>query len=354
MAVAALIGMTACETDEPQPNTNTEVPTSISVADLIANYTTASGVYQPVRQRANGDYGSNLFTIDTIPSGGPDIILVGRVVSDDMAGNLYKTLVIQDINDPKRGMKISVDGSSISGLYPYGTLIGIRLNGLCIGKYANQYEIGVASYNNNTLAMNANGKVGWVIGRIPLNRFTKATTIYGQAEPDKVVINDITIPEILNGNIDEVAGRFVRIKNVHFTNQYFDTNGNPTNCSDGDPRTDENSGVFAPTTNFIGFSQSRAFADELGNMCCTSVSEYAKFAYYRLPDAEYVGDIVGIVGFYFDNPRYASDNSDWSISIRGIGLNGTVNDLVDFKNAAGELWQPKEWSETDRSTNNRQ
>ena len=344
-AMMLTLTFVACENDEMAVNTNTNVPQSISVSDLIANYTTESGVYQPVRTRSNGDYAKNLFTIDTIPSSGPDIMLVGRVVSDDMAGNLYKTLVIQDINDPKRGIKISVDGSNISGLYPYGQLIAVRLNGFCIGKYAGQYQIGVAAYNNNTIAQNASQKVGWAIGRIPLNLFVKATTAYGVAEPDKVVIHEMTIDEIRQSDIHEVAGRFVRIKNVHFTSQYYLSGGDPADCTDGDPRTDTNSAVFAPTTDFIGYSQSRIFADERGNTMATSTSEYAKFAYYRLPASEYVGDVVGIVGYYYDNPRYRSNPSSITITLRGIGLGGSVNDLVDFTNPNGAVWEPKEWAE---------
>ena len=108
----------------------------------------------------------------------------------------------------------------------------------------------------------------------------------------------------------------------------------------GDPEQDENANVFAPTTNNIGYPQSRVIADASGKKTAVSASEYAKFAYFYLPGANkdgvancpnYVGGVVGILGYYLDNAKYDPAADDWSITIR------TVNDLM-LHDKSGEHW----------------
>ena len=52
-----------------------------------------------------------LFSVDDIPNSQP-VVIVGRIVSSDVAGNIYKTLYIQDIDHPEQGLKLSVDNCS--------------------------------------------------------------------------------------------------------------------------------------------------------------------------------------------------------------------------------------------------
>ena len=331
----------------------------LSFAEILEHFTTEAGVYQPVRTRSNGEYGQNLFSIDTIAydmngdgvyNDADAVYFLGRVISDDFTGNVYKNLFLQDVKDPTRGVTVVVDGSGLGGYYPVGQLLLMRLNGLAIGKYANQFEIGCASYysRTNETAMNATGKVGWCIGRIPFNRFQRWTERIGVADPRKIVVTDMTISELRDAeknDLQAVCGRLVRIKNVHFSSEYYDTNGNPKPCNDNDPRVDQNSAVFAPTTDFINFTQTRVIRDNDDNHIGVSVSEFAKFAYYRLPPEEYVGDLIGVVSYYYDNPKYKPDNSKLTLTIRGIGIDESINDLVNFRNAEGKLWEPEEWIE---------
>jgi hypothetical protein len=91
----------------------------------------------------------------------------------------------------------------------------------------------------------------------------------------------------------------------------------------------------------MGHPQSRIIADSLGNKTAVSTSEYAKFAHFYLPGANkdgidqcpnYVGEIVGILGFYSDNATYDPAPDDWSITIR------TVNDLRLYHKETKEHW----------------
>lgn len=357
-AVSALF--VSCKVDEPPVNNtsveevlNTRGERILSYMEILEQFTTESGVYNPVRTRS-GD--KNLFTIDTIAydingdgiyNDDDAVYFLGRVVSDDFTGNVYKNLYLQDVLDPKHGVTVLLDASSLGGFYPMGQVILMRLNGLAIGKYANKYEIGVASYYSRTTetAMNAAQKVGWCVSRIPFNRFQRWSERIGLADRSKIVETEMTIPELraeAATDLQGLCGRVVRIKNVHFTSEYYDY-GKPKACTNGNPREDTNAAVFAPTTDYKNFSQSRIFKDDADNHLATSVSEFAKFAYYKLPAAEYKGDVVGIVGYYYDRADKDVDDSALTITIRGIGVDGSINDLQEFRNASGQLWIPEEW-----------
>ena len=314
----------------------------------------------PYRDRATSGNGIYLFSIDTIPTDTFGIYIRGRVSSDDYGGNFYKSIVIQEIVDGKQqNLRLSVDIGSANGLYQIGQELLIRCNGLSIGRYANQPQLCVPSYNNNIYASSASQKVGWAPGRIPNELFRKATTLIGTPDQSKLQYDTITIADFIGEalsytlenmqRVREMDGMLVCIKDIHFTGEY-DNNGTPTACTEGDPETDENANVFAPTTNNLGFPQGRIIMDASNRRTLVSTSEYAKFARYYLPDAEYVGTVTGILGYYADNAtsiaKYGLDSYEWSISMRDIfGKNAGLKDL-NLTNAEGEVWTPKEYKPT--------
>ena len=279
-----------------------------------------------------GDY--YLFSIDTIPTNNDKPVYIrGRITTDDYAGNFYKTLCIQQIfvegNDTtQEALRISVDLGSANGLYQMGQEILIRVDGLAIGRYANQPQLCLPSYNNNNLAYNASEKVGWAAGRIPGAIFKARTYCIGLPDKDKLFYEPMQITDFtsITGSTSILKARYqdaklVRIEKIHFTGQYSN-NGTLTNCSTGDPELDENANVFAPTTGNLNYPQSRVIMDEDGKYTLVSTSEYAKFAHFYLPASKYIGRVVGILGFYYDNGknfnRYPPEADDWSISIRSV------------------------------------
>ncbi|MGM9837792.1 MAG: DUF5689 domain-containing protein [Paludibacteraceae bacterium] len=315
----------------------------------------------PYRMRATAGDGIYLFSIDTIPTDTIGIYIRGRISTDDYGGNFYKSLVIQEIVDGKQqNLRLSVDMGSLGGLYQIGQEILVRCNGLALGRYANQPQLCVPSYNNNIYATNATQKVGWAPGRIPNELFRKATTMIGVPDKSKLQYDTIKISDFfdLAKTYDlthlEVArkmdGRLVVLKDVYFTGQYED-NGAFKDCTTGDPEKDGNANVFAPTTGNVGYPQGRVITDGT-NKTLVSTSEYAKFAYYYLPAAEYKGTVTGILGFYADNAssasRYGLDGYEWSITLRNIStaVDG-INDLCLYKPAEDgkqEEWVPVEYT----------
>lgn len=125
---AALMLFTACEKEfdaipedfATVPEGSDEAwPQTVTIKDLIENFDTKEG----------------LFTIDTIDSPN-DIIVRGRIITDDRAGNVYKYFVIQSLDDDHTCLKVSVDAGSLSGMLPLGQVVAIRCNGLVLGRYA--------------------------------------------------------------------------------------------------------------------------------------------------------------------------------------------------------------------------
>ena len=325
------------------------------------NYLSDTTLY---RTRATKDGKNYLFSIDTIPVSDKPIYIRGRVTTDDYAGNFYKAMCIQQIVDgEQQALRLSIDAGSVGGLYQIGQEILIRVDGLAIGRYANQPQLCLPSYNNNIYANNAEQKIGWAPGRIPIAIFRARTTCINKPDVSKLVYDEYEINEFTKVlNIQETRkwdAKLVRIKNVHYTGEYYESNGTVSKCSTGNPEDDGNANVFAPTTNNIGYPQGRIIADSKGNKTVISSSEYAKFAYFYLPGADkngiancpkYVGDVVGILGYYNDNARYDPASDDWAISIRSLDdlqlyhdVNG--NNLTDDEERTAEnLWPRIEYT----------
>ena len=304
----------------------------LTIEELKARYMTEEGNYcLPELYRKRSKAGSYyLFSIDTIPASEKPVYIRGRVTTDDYAGNYYKTLCIQQVfvngsDTTQQALRLSVDAGSIGGLYQLGQEILIRVDGLAIGRYANQPQLCLPSYNNNIHANKAEEKVGWASGRIPIAIFKARTQCIGMPDQSKLYYETLKITDyntILDlEDVRSLDAKLVRIKNVHFTGQYYD-NGTPTKCTTGDPETDQNANVFAPTTENLNFPQARVFYDENNNHSAVSSSEYAKYAHFYLPAENYWGDVVGILGFYYDNglkyTQYPPAADDWAISIRSV------------------------------------
>jgi hypothetical protein len=101
-----------------------------------------------------------------------------------------------------------------------GQEIMIRVDGLAIGRYANQPQLCLPSYNNNIYANNAEQKIGWAPGRIPAAIFKAHTKRIGQPKVDELVYDEVEITDY-NTILDltetrKLDGILVRLKNVHY------------------------------------------------------------------------------------------------------------------------------------------
>ena len=78
-------------------------------------------------------YNDELTLIDS------DIVIKGTVIANDKSGNYYKTIVIQDSS---AGIEISLDDYELHNLYHVGDLIYIKCQGLYLGDYGGQVQLG--------------------------------------------------------------------------------------------------------------------------------------------------------------------------------------------------------------------
>lgn len=82
---------------------------------------------------------------DTIPESIPfkkGDILEGYVISTDEGGNIYKNLFIVS-EDGKQGIMLSINKSSTYNMYPLGSKIYVKLDGLYYGKQNGMVQIGM-------------------------------------------------------------------------------------------------------------------------------------------------------------------------------------------------------------------
>jgi len=288
-----------------------------TIEQLIADFGIDNPNY-PTRMDMDGTI-KEPFSVNPIDTA-ISVIIVGRVTSDDYEGNMYKYITIQDL-DSAWSLKISIDASNIGAIYPLGCVISIKCNGMALGKYADMYQLGTLYYNPNP---DVPRKRGWEVGRMPLPTFAANTQVHSISAPK---VDTLTIAEILSiiETDRSLHSRLICIKDVYFTGEE-DSMGSVVEI------TDEADKIFAPSTNGVGFPQSRLITDEWGfDRISISTSEFARFAKVRIPSKEYKGNVTAIVGWYKDRARF---DGKAQLTIRSL------DDLDLYHKTTGEKWQP--------------
>jgi len=351
-----------------------------NINDLLDTYMTEKGNFMSdsSQYRTRSYYkGLYLFSIDTFPKAGPAIYIRARVATDDYGGNFYKSLVLQQVNDwsqagypaiDQQCLRVSIDMGSAGGMFHQGQEMLIRCNGLAIGRYANQPQLCIPTNNNNIYASSAEEKTGWAPGRITAGQFRNAAHMIGLPNKSKLVYDEFNLENLYDKYLKNYAdivgarkldGRLVKLVDVHFTGEYDDY-GKSTPCNRykadstevGNPELDKNACTFGPTTGNVGYPQSRYVVDKASaavnkpnekvpatNAVLVSTSEYARYAYYYLPAAKYVGSVTGVLSYYMDNGKYDPDGGEWAITPCNL------SDILPECQAEGAepRWDPTEW-----------
>lgn len=203
-----------------------------------------------------------------------DIMIKGRITGNDVGGNIYKQVTLQDNT---AAIIIAINEGGLNGYLAEGSEILVDLKGLYIGGYRKQPEIG-APYN------------GTSIGRMQKDIWAKHFKIVGS--PDASVIQPIDFNTIKDTKLmDANCGKLVTLKDVTFKE------------ADG------------KATFSTGTSTGNAVNQELdgyGSKVVIRTSTYADFAAIPLPydtvaKKKLKCDITGIATRY---------NSTWQILIR--------------------------------------
>ena len=279
-----------------------------TIANLVKIYSTKVDLYSDTLNKNAG-----LFTTKLIPKDTTDMVIHGVITSSDVEGNIYKYIIIQEQGPNSQAIKMSIDAGSLSGLWPVGQKVSVKLNGLYLGNYAQSPQIGTHFVNLDKFKVDTLHKVNIYRiepGRIPLPIALKAIHAYGLPDPKLITVDTLTIAQIKASGMSNV-NKLVCIKNAYFTGRGADY-GAPSNIiNDADM-------IFAPSTNGIGYPQSREIQDGTGSIFIAT-SEYSKFATFRLPDSSNRGNITSIIGWYNDKDlTISSSKIYYQLTIRSI------------------------------------
>ena len=280
LAVSALMGFSACQDDIDAPSLVDEVP----VATLKPNSTILE---------VKETFWNNTIPYCTqigIKDNGDHYIIKGRVISSDYAGNVFKSLYIQD---ETAALPLSINQYNLYLGYRVGQEVVIDLTGLYIGRYGGLEQLGYPQWSARDNAYQPTFmQPGILEGHVELN---------GLPEPEK--IDTLLLPSIveLNSNattaeyLQKMQGQLVRINNVKFIPQ------------DGL----DVLGIYHENVN-------QTIQDANGAQLTIRTSGYSNFWNTPLPEEN--GDIVGILGYYYN----ANDpETSWQLTL--IDKEGMMN-----------------------------
>ncbi|KXX70302.1 endonuclease [Flammeovirga sp. SJP92] len=216
-----------------------------------------------------------------------DVVIVGQVISDDEAGNIYKELYIQDKTG---GILIRLDKAPLYSTYRLGQQVGIICDDLVLGSYGGNVQLGIPSLYNGAPAA----------GRVPgplMEQYMFTGTV------DSIEAITASVKEIQE-NSSAYLGRKVRINNITST----DNTG--TTYADAENETTQNRYFNDGTTSSDIILRNSGFSDFAGD---------------KIPEG--AGTMYAIVGTFNGTPQ--------------LLINNPATDMVDFTDE-GDPTDPEE------------
>ena len=209
-----------------------------------------------------------------------DVQIKGRVVGNDIGGNIYNEV---SIDDGTGAILICISQGGLFSYLPVGQEIVVDLKGLYIGGYGKQAEIGMPY---------TNAKGNSYVSRMSRVLWNKHFKLTGVADASKVVAEEFDVSKRTNEDYFTANnGKLMTIKNVEFTN--------------ADGKT-----TFAPSDEKDAANSVNRGLSQNGKPIATSsivvrTSSYADFAAKQLPTGK-----LNITGVF---TRY---RTTWQILIR--------------------------------------
>lgn len=283
IAAVGALALTGCSTDYD------DLPVNIPEASLTPNTTLLELKTKFWQDDANYIAGMEN-KADAAPAyipereDGSHYIIHGYVCSNDDAGNVFKSLVIQD---ETCALSFSINTYDLYVNYRPGQEIVIDATGMQIGKYNGLLQMGKASwYDNGTNS-------AWEASFMPLELFRSHAELNGLpdiARIDTLQLNTFSeLPSDPEG-LCKFQSRLVRFNNVRFQE------GGKEKFSEY-----QSSGV------------NRLVEDSEGSTLNVRTSGYSDFWNYMLPEGN--GDLVCILGYY--------GSTGWQLTL--IDYDGCMN-----------------------------
>lgn len=183
-------------------------------------------------------YGSPLTIAD-------DIIIAGRVVSSDRAGNFYNTFFI---DDGTGAVEIMAGMPDLDASYRPGQRVVVRARGLAAGWSNGVLQLGLSPEPGSGF------QTGYFYHPVVIRRYVSRGRDVEEVTPEAMDIPQLT---------EAMCGRLVRIDGLVL--------------DEG-----ENAGSWEPASDHTSMGY-RRFTDPDGNVVSVVVSKYARFAYDPVP-----------------------------------------------------------------------
>ena len=209
-----------------------------------------------------------------------DVQIKGRVVGNDIGGNIYNEV---SIDDGTGAILICISQGGLFSYLPVGQEIVVDLKGLYIGGYGKQAEIGMPY---------TNAKGNSYVSRMSRVLWNKHFKLTGVADASKVVAEEFDVSKLADSDyLKNNNAKLMTIKNVEFTNADGKTTFAPS--EEKDAANSVNRGLTQDGTKLST------------NKIVVRTSTYADFAAKQLPTGK-----LNITGVF---TRY---RTTWQILIR--------------------------------------
>lgn len=214
----------------------------------------------------------------------------GIVTGNDIEGNIYSQISIQDESD-KPGIIISVAQGGLSGQLQIGQEVLINVGGLYYGTYRSQPQLGVA-YHDSSKDQNYPSRISRVDWQ---NRFK----VIGKPDASKIKVQvfstnpdaskgELNVADLLDADVAyKYAGCLVTLKGVEFAMG----DGKTTLAPEDEGKT-------------LGYGVTRYFKgyDKTNKQIGIRTSCYADFAANLVPQG--VVDVTGVLSCYKSSAKY--------------------------------------------------
>lgn len=137
-----------------------------------------------------------------------DVIIEGIVTGNDLSGNIYQQIYIQDIDEQGRsktepGISVGIKGyGALYCFFPVGQKVRINLKGLYVGGYGKLAKIGQPYINTNGAL-----RMG------PMTAMYTTTNIMKVGLPNEanVVAREVSASDVAANNIDKMTPMLIKI-----------------------------------------------------------------------------------------------------------------------------------------------
>ena len=282
LALVAVFATTSCMDDDwKDPNSETSPYGNNSIQETnVVSIAELKNTYGPKQKDAIND------TV-RIADGTQ---IKGIVTGNDIEGNIYSQISIQDESD-KPGIIISVAQGGLSGQLQIGQEVLINVGGLYYGTYRSQPQLGVA-YHDSSKDQNYPSRISRADWQ---NRFK----VIGKPDASKIKVQvfstnpdaskkELNVADLLDADVAyKYAGCLVTLKGVEFAMG----DGKTTLAPEDEGKT-------------LGYGVTRYFKgyDKTNKQIGIRTSCYAEFAANLVPQG--VVDVTGVLSCYKSSAKY--------------------------------------------------